>query len=164
MNASEINSEIRKTIDRAIIEGVAQNKVAFETIIGILESHKQALYDWRSQAILAAQQAEALAIGRKAPISQATKDFVDGVDPLQKAMSDGQWLACQQMCNDKDIDINALEAYAIEKNYLAQTGPACRRKLGWMTGDYYIKLAAIAGDPIKRRALVGHLKSMEAVK
>ena len=111
-----------------------------------------------------AQQSEALAVGRLAPISQATKDFVDGVDPLPKAMSDGQWVACQQMCDDKDIDINALEAYAIEKNYLAQTGPACRRKLGWMTGDYYIKLAAIAGDPIKRRALVAHLKSMEAVK
>ena len=63
MNASEISTEIRKTIHRAITEGIApedgKSKVSFENIIGILETHKQALYDWRAQMMFAQAQAEA---------------------------------------------------------------------------------------------------------
>ena len=51
MNAAEINTEISKVIGRALNEGIAERKVAFETIIGILEVQKQALFDWRAQML-----------------------------------------------------------------------------------------------------------------
>jgi hypothetical protein len=47
MNATEINHELQKVMNRALSEGVIQKKVGFETVIGLLETHKQALYDWR---------------------------------------------------------------------------------------------------------------------
>ena len=63
MNAAEINTEIRKTIHRAITEGIApedgKSRVSFENVIGILETHKQALYDWRAQMMF--KQAQAMA-------------------------------------------------------------------------------------------------------
>lgn len=58
MNASEFNTELTKLIARAIKEGITVKNVGFETVIGIIESQKHALFDWRiaSQAA-AAQQA-----------------------------------------------------------------------------------------------------------
>lgn len=56
MNASEINAEFGKIVSRAIREGISSNKVGFETVVGIIESHKHALFEWR-MAMMAQQEA-----------------------------------------------------------------------------------------------------------
>ena len=70
MNAAEIHTEVSKVMRRAIAEGIAPEdgkpKVGFETVIGILESAKQSLYDWKAmRQAMAAQQQEN---GQHAPL------------------------------------------------------------------------------------------------
>jgi hypothetical protein len=43
MNASEFNTELKNLISLGMAEGVLKNKMAFETMIGIIERHKIAV-------------------------------------------------------------------------------------------------------------------------
>jgi hypothetical protein len=52
MNASEFNRLISNNT-AAAMQAIAKNEIGFETVIGILESHKQVLFDWK--ALCAAQ-------------------------------------------------------------------------------------------------------------
>ena len=46
MKASDFNRLIQNNC-AAAIESVAKGEIGFETVIGVLECHKQALIDWR---------------------------------------------------------------------------------------------------------------------
>lgn len=55
MNAAEFNTHLGKLVDAGIAEGVAVKKMGFETMIGILEIHKQNIMDLRKQVMIQAQ-------------------------------------------------------------------------------------------------------------
>ena len=48
MNAPELNTELNKLLARAVNEGVVPNKIPFEHLVGVLESHKANLINWRA--------------------------------------------------------------------------------------------------------------------
>jgi|HubBroStandDraft_5_1064220.scaffolds.fasta_scaffold376451_3 hypothetical protein len=61
MNATEVNTELNKLLARAVNEGVVPNKIPFEHLVGIIESHKYNLLNWRAAqlaAITSAQEAK----------------------------------------------------------------------------------------------------------
>ena len=62
MIASELNTELNKLVTRAVNEGILTNKIPFEQVVGIIESHKINLVGWRQAqlaALAAAEQAKA---------------------------------------------------------------------------------------------------------
>ena len=136
----------------------AKGPKALPSLLGAIEALKANLPKETVHEAFNNQQTEALA--GKPPISQETHAFVDGLVP-DKCISDGQWLTLQTLCNDHSVSQDALEAYSVEKNYLAPSGPVARRKLGWMTEEYFLRLVPIINDATRRRALVAHLKTLE---
>lgn len=53
MNAAEANTELGKFMSRAVNDGVIKNKLAFEHLLGLLESHKLQLVRWREAQLAA---------------------------------------------------------------------------------------------------------------
>lgn len=47
MKANDFNKLVGNNCQAAII-AIQNKEIGFETVIGILESHKQALFDWRA--------------------------------------------------------------------------------------------------------------------
>jgi hypothetical protein len=62
MNASEANTELGKFMSRAVNDGVIKNKLPFEHLLGLLESHKLQLVAWRAAQLAALAQANEIKI------------------------------------------------------------------------------------------------------
>ena len=63
MNVAEFSTELGKLINRAVNEGVTQNKMGMDNLVGILEMQKQDVIRWtQDMARAAAAKAQAQSI------------------------------------------------------------------------------------------------------
>lgn len=58
MNAAEFSTRLTKLINEGLQTGVVQRKMGFETMLGIMETQKQMLHEWRMQKIMAEEAAK----------------------------------------------------------------------------------------------------------